>query len=54
MVDIDRPMAIANAQNKACSVPVDSRFMPKLMTITKPSGARMISQLSGVAMTCAA
>ena len=46
IVDIDRPITVAKAQNSSCSVPVDRRFMPKLMTITNPSGARVISQPS--------
>jgi hypothetical protein len=54
MVDIDRPIATAKAQNSNCSVLVFMRLRPKLIAITKPRGASTISQRSGVAMTCAA
>ena len=45
----DSPMTPANSQNSSCAVLACIRLMPKLITITKPSGASMISQISGVA-----
>ena len=54
MVDSDRPMITQKPQNRACRVAVENRLAPRLMAKTKPSGARMITHLSGVAMTSAA
>ena len=47
-------MTTANAQNTACAVAVDILLMPKLSAITKPSGASMMTHLSGVFSTCSA
>ena len=41
--DAQTAITAANAQNSACAAPVDSRWMPKLSTITNASGDSMIT-----------
>ena len=45
--EIDAPIVAANAQNRICMVPAESRFTPNERTSTKASGASATSQRSG-------
>ena len=51
-----RPISVANAQNRICSVAVCIRFTPKLIANTMASGDRMITHGSSPPppKTCAA
>jgi hypothetical protein len=42
---MDRPITTEKAQKSSCAVPVESRLVPKLSTITNASGENMMTYL---------